>query len=128
MGYRGVIIEESLEDKSVLDEITILDTRVSQVTAGTKTPWLDHWTLHGVEIPEEKAESVARKISQSIDPAHQGSWFADFANDKWHYVIFRDRVFLINRRDRVQYDEAVQYGRSIGIPAHQLDFSKNLLL
>ncbi len=43
MNFNGVIIEESLEDVSVLSEVKIVDT---------------------VEIPEEKAEEIARISSR----------------------------------------------------------------
>ena len=38
--FKGVIIEESLGDVSVLKEVQILNTKVEQVTEKHKTPWL----------------------------------------------------------------------------------------
>lgn len=38
MDYKGIIIEESLEDKSVLDEVKIVDTKVEPITPRHKTP------------------------------------------------------------------------------------------
>lgn len=38
MNYRGVIIEESLLDTSILKEIRILETNVYPVTEELKTP------------------------------------------------------------------------------------------
>lgn len=40
MDYKGVIIEESLKDKSVLDKVKILRTKEEPVTEGDQTPWL----------------------------------------------------------------------------------------
>ena len=54
MPYRGVIIEESLEDKDVLKEVRILSTKVEPVTEKHKTPRIKQWTLHTVEIPEDR--------------------------------------------------------------------------
>lgn len=121
MNYQGTIIEESLEDKSVLEEVQILSTKVEQVVEGHKTPWLLQWTLHKVEISEDKAKEVAEKIIKALDKEH--SWYADFKNDTHHYIIFRDKVFYIDRTSKEQYDKAKQFGLSLGIPEYQLDFS-----
>ena len=127
VNYRGILIEESLEDRGVLNRLKIIETKISQVTPRHKTPWLKQWTLDTVEIDEALIESVSKTISLAIDREHRGSWFADFLNDKNHYVIFYNKVFLIDRRNKSNYDEAVKYGLSIGIPAHQLDFSDDLI-
>ena len=122
MDYKGVIIEESLENKDVLKEVNILETEVKPVTDEHKTPWLKQWTLRTVEIPEDKAQTIAEKISQALDKEHGGSWYADFKNDTHHYIIFRGKIFRIDRESKEQYDEAKQYGISLGIPEYQVDF------
>jgi hypothetical protein len=53
MDYKGVIIEESLKDKSILKDVGILSTRVEEVTEEHETPWIDKWTLHTVEVAED---------------------------------------------------------------------------
>lgn len=118
--YKGVIIEESLEDKNVLKGIHILDTKIEKVTEGHKTPWVEQWTLYTVEIPEDRAREIAERISKALDSKH--SWYADFKNDTYHYIIFRDKIFFIDRKSRDQYDEAKRYGISLGIPEYQVDF------
>ena len=120
MNYKGVIIEESLENKDILKDVKILSTKVEKVTKEHETPWLSKWTLDTIEIPEDEAKEVAEKISKSLDRAHNGSWYADFKNDTHHYIIFRDKVFYIDRESKEQYDEAERYGISLGIPKHQL--------
>jgi len=118
--FVGIIIEESLGDKSVLKNINILSTEIEQVTEEHKTPWLKQWTLHTVEIPEEQADKTARMISQSLEDGH--NWYADYKNKTIHYIIFRNKVFKIDRASKEQYDEAKQYGISLGIPEYQVDF------
>lgn len=118
--FTGVIIEESLEDKDVLNDVTILKTEVEQVTDEHKTPWVKQWSLHTVEIPNDKTDIVAEKLSKSLDSQH--NWYADFKNDTTHYIIFRNKVFKIDRTSKEQYDEAKQYGISLGIPEYQVDF------
>ncbi|MDD4989784.1 MAG: hypothetical protein PHW31_00510 [Candidatus Pacebacteria bacterium] len=123
MNYQGVIIEESLEDKSILKEVQIISTKVEEVEEEHKTPWLLQWTLYTVEIPEDKAREIAGEISQSLDHSHGGSWYADFKNEQYHYIIFKDKFFKVERGDKAQYDEVVKFGISLGIPEYQLDFS-----
>ena len=120
--YKGVIIEESLENKEILKRVKIISTKVEQVTDKHKTPWLSQWTLHTVEVPENEAGEIAEKISQSLDSDHGGSWYADFKNDTNCYIIFRDKIFYIDRKSKEQHDEAKRYGISLGIPEYQVDF------
>ena len=87
MNYKGVIIEESLEDKNVLKEVKILSTKVEQVTEKHKTPWLKQWTLYTIEVPENRAAEIAEKISKVIVLEHKNSWYADFKNDNFHYIL-----------------------------------------
>ena len=104
-----MIIEESLENKDVLKNVKILSTEVEPVTEKHKTPWLPQWTLRTVEISEKEVKETADKISKSLDRNHGGSWYADFKNDTHHYIIFRDKVFYIDRQSKEQYDEAKLY-------------------
>jgi len=124
--YKGVIIEESLENKEILKKVKIISTKVEQVTDKHKTLWLSQWTLHTVEIPEEETGKVAEEISKSIDRAHGGSWYADFKNQETHYIIFRNKVFSVNRKSAEEYEEVKKYGISLGIPDYQLDFSPEI--
>lgn len=122
--YQGVIIEESLTDKGFLDKVKIISTKVEVATEKYKTPWISQWTLHTVEVSNEEAQNIVEEISKSLDPDH--AWYADFKNDTRHYVIFRDKIFFIDHLSKEQYDEAKQYGISLGIPDYQLDFSPDI--
>ena len=122
MDYEGIVIEESLRDRSALDSLEILGTRIETITPEHRTPWLVRWTLHTVRVPEGRAQAVAETLSHAIDAAHAASWYADFKNETHHYVIYRDRVFLIDRRRAEEYAEAVEYGIALGLPEHQADF------
>lgn len=70
MNYKGVIIEESLQDFSLLREITILERKIELVTPEHKTPWLKKWTLCTVEISKDNAGKIANKLSKSFNNAH----------------------------------------------------------
>jgi len=123
MGYNfiGVIIEESLENREILKKVKIIKTKVEKVTEKHKTPWIKQWTLHTVEIAENQADMVAKELCKSLDSQH--AWYADFKNDNIHFILFRDKIFKINRTHKEQYEEATKYGLSLGIPKYQVDFS-----
>lgn len=122
MKYQGVIIEESLQHKAVLQKLKILKTDVEKVTEGHQTPWLEQWTLHTIEIPEDKAEEIAEEIGKSLEIKHT-AWYVDFKNDKTHYIIFPDKIFKIDRTRAEEYQKASDYGISLGIPDYQVNFT-----
>jgi len=116
--YKGDIIEESLSDKNVLKDVNIISTRIEKVTAEHQTPWLSQWTLDTIEVEEDLASDLADKLSKALDPEH--GWYIDYRNDKFHFVIFKNKVFKIDRSKRADYDEMIKYGLSVGTPDYQL--------
>lgn len=124
MEYTGTIIEESLENKDVLNDVEILSTKISPVTESDHTPWIKQWTLHKVEIAEDEAQDIAEDLSEALDDNH--AWYADFKNESWHYIIFRNKIFKISRTSKEEYNIAKKYGISLGIPEHQVDFSPEI--
>ena len=122
--YTGVIIEESLENKDVLQQVKTTNTKIEEVIEKHQTPWIKQWTLDTVEIPENQADKIANQLSKVLDSKH--NWYADFKNDDFHYIIYRDKVFKVDRSKREEYDEATKYGISIGIPDYQVDFSPHI--
>jgi len=121
MNYKGVIIEESLGDAGVLKKVKILDTKVEAVTENHRTPWTKQWTLHTVEVAASEVEKIAEEISSGLDKEH--SWYADFKNDKFHFIIYSGKIFKVDLRHPVLYNDAREYGISIGIPEYQVDFA-----
>lgn len=124
--FTGTIIEESLEDKSVLNSVKIISTKIEEVIDRHKTPWVKTWTLHKVEVEPDQAESIAKQVSESLDRDHKHSWYADYKNSNTHYIIFRDKVFKIDRTKAEEYNDATKYGLALGIPDYQIGFTKNL--
>ncbi len=117
-----MIIEESLEDSSVLNQVKILETKVEPITEEHKTPWLKQWTLHTVEVTKDQADQVAELISNLFDKDHP-NWYADFKNDEYHYIVYAGKIFKVNLKNPVLYKDAKEYGISIGIPEYQVDFA-----
>lgn len=123
MKYIGVIIEESLADKSVLSKVKVDKTKIENITEKHQTPWLKQWTLHTISIQPEKADKIAEEIAKSFDYSHKSAWYADFKNDSTHYIIFKNKIFKIDRSKKEEYQAATDYGISLGIPSYQVDFA-----
>lgn len=122
MNFKGIIIEESLSDPSILNQVEIIDTKVEPVTSDHKTPWVQQWTMHAVEFPVDQADWIADELSKSLDADHADSWYADFKNDAYHYIVYLLKVFKVDLADPTLYEDAKKYGISLGIPAYQVDF------
>src|SRR5215210_6738077 len=125
-GLTGDIIEEGLADRTVLSEVTILETRVEPVTEYHRTPWLERWTIHRVAVPEERAAEVSERFSEALDAEHAHAWYVDFKNEYVHYIAFADKVFRVPRDSEQRYAEVIEHGKRLGIPRHQLDFSPTI--
>ena len=123
MNLTGDVIEESLQDKSVLNELQVISTRTEKVTEDHKTPWLKQWTLHTIEVKPDEASFLAEKLSHAIVPNY---WYIDYKNDDLHYIIFPAKVFKVNRKKPEEYKPVVTYGLSLNIPRYQLDFSPEI--
>jgi len=116
----GVVVEESLRDRRVLERLRIVSTEVEPVTDAHGTPWLRQWTLHTVEIADDEAAAVADLLSDALAPDY---WYADFRNQVYHYVVFPQKIFVVDRSAPEQYSPVVEHGLGLGIPDYQLDFS-----
>lgn len=125
--YQGVIIEESLADKGILAGLEITKTEVEPTTERDETPWLDKWTLHYVTVADGEMEDLIKRIAAALETVHT-NWYADFKNEGTHYFAFSGgKIFKVNRREWADYEAVKAYGISQGIPAHQLNFEKDLI-
>ena len=130
MNYKGTIIEESLNNTDALKDIYIISTKVEKVVDKHKTPWLERWTLHKVEVPEDRAEEIAEKISETLDYTHGTSWYADFKNGECHYIIFKNKIFKIDRTNADQYAgfdyKSINFGVSYDVNFSRLKPASNV--
>ena len=62
MKYTGCIIAESLNNKDIINEFTILEKKVDEVTERHGTPDLKVWTMYIVETDEDKVEDMAKRL------------------------------------------------------------------
>lgn len=106
MKYTGVIIEESLKDTSVLEDVEIISSSISENSG---------WHMHTILVSEEDFI----KLSKVIKPK---KYYMHFWKDREVVAIFRDKIFKFNFDDKSTWKDTVDYGLSLGIPIEQLDF------
>lgn len=123
MNLRGDVIEESLQNKSILKDLNIVSTRVEKITPEHKTPWLKQWTLHTIEVKKNDAKNLAEMLSKNLESNY---WYIDYKNEDIHYIIFPNRVFEVSLEKPDEYKPVIKHGLSLGIPIYQLDFSPKI--
>lgn len=107
--YHGILVEEGLKDKSILNKMSILGKRVADVD----------FTLLRVGVEEENIKEIIGLVQKNL--VTEPVYYAHFYRDGRLIVIFPERIFKITP-DRSTWKEAVEYGKSVGIPEEQLDF------
>lgn len=63
-------------------------------------------------------------IEESLDKEH--AWYTDFKNSTHHYIIFRNKIFFVDRRSHEQYDQTKEYGVALGTPEYQVNFHPDI--
>lgn len=108
--YKGIIIEESLEDRSVLDGLNVLSVK-EEVDMDSS---YDKWHLYTIQVSRDEIEQLQRYLKQG--------WYMHFWKGRDVIVVYRDKMFELNFDDKATWKDAVEYGKSLGIPDEQLDF------
>jgi hypothetical protein len=118
----GRILAESLR---IGCDLRVRDLRLSRVDRQDVSPGAaayqpDVWTLLDIEGPDDVADDLAAALADALVEG-QG-WYADFRVGADHVIVFPGRVFRYAIGDQAGRAEAAEYGRSSGVPAHQLDW------
>lgn len=116
--YTGLLLVESLDDRGVLSQLRI--TREETWDVGDRAADFQPRTWTAIFFEGEAAE--VNEIVDALSRAVKPRWYANVSARGTEYVVFRDRVFEHAKGDRVGAKPAVDYGRSVGIPEHQLDW------
>ncbi len=104
--YKGVIVEESLKDKTLLKNLNIIEIEVSDD---------GEWHMYTVLVTQDFFE----RLSQNLD---NGTWYAHFWKGRDVVAVFKDKIISFNFDDKSTWNKVLEYGRSLQIPEEQLDF------
>ncbi|MCG5463085.1 hypothetical protein MED01_001201 [Micromonospora sp. MED01] len=121
---RGRLLTESLRVGVDVRVPSLRVVRVGRhdVSTSTSADQPSVWTFLDFEAPDEVADEVAAALAGSL--ASDQGWYADFEVGDDHVVVFPGRVFRYTKGDRAGRDAAVEYGRTVGVPGHQLDWGE----
>ena len=104
--FKGTIIENSLSDKSILKKLKIENTS----NAGD-------WTLDDVLLNKNKIPELSKYLAD-------GPWYIHLwqpGKDEVK-IVFKNKIFTIQHSDKSTWENAITYGKALGIPEEQLDF------
>ncbi len=108
--FIGTIVEESLADNRILNDIEIIRFRITKEDDPN-----ERWHLYKVRVSREDIEKLSKCIKD-------GKWYMHFWEGTDVIAVFRDKVFEFNFNDKTTWKDALEYGRSLDIPEDQLDF------
>lgn len=108
--YKGTIVQESLIDDRQLNDFEIIKFRVTE----DDNPE-DRWHLFTVNATEEDM----KKLSSNLRP---NKWYAHFWNADDVIAVFPNKTFNFSLSDKQTWEDAKEYGKSLGIPEEQLSF------
>lgn len=115
--WKGVLIEESLSDLSVLPNLNIISTRTTSLENEANRR---EFHFHSLEVSPNNLDEVVEFITSNI----KDGWYFHLVNKEEMIVIFHNKVFNIHKNNQEEIDSARNYALSIGILREQLDLEK----
>ena len=112
--WQGVLLEESLEDKSLMDLVSIKGTSASKLEEENRT-----MTFHKVEVQDSDKQVYLDRAMHVIKPA----FYTHLCRNGEMYVVFRGAMFNFRKGDP-ELKRAREYGKSIGIIEAQMPFER----
>jgi hypothetical protein len=113
--WKGIIIEESLDDATLLAMTHIVETRESPLE-GQPGAALH---LHKVVVSDEQKHAFVAAAARVIK---HGPWYLHLCRDDRMVVVYNDHIFEFSEREKLKLESAQKYGAVVGVPAAQLDF------
>ena len=115
MTWKGVIIEESIENRKAFKMVRIIKKKQSKLENEESKGLL---TFYLFEVDDSKKDEFVNIVKNSI----KQSWYVHICKDKTMIVVFKDNIFEFTKLQKNKLGEAVKYGLSIGILKEQMSF------
>ena len=116
--FHGLLLKESLRDVTILGRFQI--EREEQWNASRVTDEQPkQWTAVFFGGNATDANRIAETLSESLK---ERGWYANLSTSTEEFVIFPYRVFRYRKGDVQAVRNARTYGKSLGIPEHQLNW------
>ena len=72
------------------------------------------------ETTDDRAHALAEALSRALEPR---GWYINFPSDAESFIVFPGRVFRYRRGAPGDRAEAQEFGRRLGIPEPQLEWT-----
>ena len=109
MEYKGCIVEESLDDNRVLNNLKVVKIRITDEEKPE-----DRWHIYDSLLSEDKIDDLHKHLRQG--------WYMHFWGNGKIIILFKGKKFEFDLDDKESWKPALDYGLSINIPEEQLDF------
>ena len=119
--YEGVLILESLKPGTELSDIPLTARRITRSAVANASPEQPLvWSLLEYTVEDEHVDDLAKAFAEALDSP---GWYADFHDERETFVVFPGCMFRYPRGDAEARAAAQEYGRGLGIPESQLDWT-----
>jgi hypothetical protein len=120
---RGSLIAESIKPGSSLKGVPITLTEIyREVATNASADQPRIWTVINFEATEG-AERLADALSEVLDDT-PSRWYCNFTSGDEVFVAYPKKVFRYRRGNVAGRREAQSFGRAIGVPSSQLDWTE----
>ena len=102
--YRLGIIEESLDDKRVLDGLS--SCYVSQRMEKVPEDECPIWHINEYHVAEDKMEDFAELLKHHV----KETWYCHAFSEKCLIVVLKGRWFAVSLKKDETWDEMIEYG------------------
>jgi hypothetical protein len=118
----GTLIMESLRTGTSLEGLALTVRKISRYRAQGSTPSQPGiWTVLDFEADEAGADGLARAFADVLEEGP--GWYLNFQSPTASFVVFPGKIFRYPRGDAAGRADAQAYGRRLGIPEPQLDWT-----
>lgn len=115
--WLGVLIEESLEDPTVLKRISIVGTERILLEGETQGQQLQ---FHKIEVSDSDVEAICLEVSRVIRP----TWYFHLVSGSKMLVVFRDEIMRAEKSDPESIERIIKYGTTHGILPEQIELHR----
>lgn len=117
--WKGVLIEESLDDTAILSDMHIVGTRTTTLEGEAQR---GTFHFHHVEVAEDILQKVIDFIASHIQ---KPGWYFHLVKGQEMIIVFPNKVFRVHENKPDEIETAREYGLTQGIVKDQLP-SENL--
>ncbi|MCC7570693.1 hypothetical protein KO465_05075 [Candidatus Micrarchaeota archaeon] len=106
--YHGILVDHALDDPTIIKKFKILGTRKKYA-----------WTLYLIEISDLSVEDTLQEIQKNL----KSQFYIHFYKGHKMYVIYKNKIFIMDPYDKLTWRECIQHGLLERIPLDDLKFA-----